>query len=578
MGTLISVLFVIYLYQMCGITEKELFPFLVVIVGYLLFKSTKGRYSVKENILLVFLAIYVSFVFYIGKIAWKVDSADFLNTKNMLIVLAGVPYIYFLLNFVLCKAARLRLPNNQDGDSKIIGITKKWSWQISTSIMFLCWVPALICNYPGIIISDYTWQYSQAIGESQLNNHHPVVHTLLITISKKIATLIYGGFSAEHTVLINSILQMFVVAFILGYVISSLVKKQNVTIYVAGLILLFISIFPMNALFSVYMTKDVIFSTLLVWFSYEIYNFLMVTNRLKIGRDYSWIKLIPVIISAGFVIVFRNNGFLVVIGTFCAITIIKRKDKGVWILLMLGVCMYLFQTPTLKLMGIPNTELVESIGVPINQVANVIVHDRDITEKQKDLIEDVMPIEDIRNTYNIRYSDHLKFSSAFNASAIQANKGEYLKLWATLFFQYPKDCLEASLNLTIGYWYPGVEKGSVSYDYDSRFQFYEQMGIKNYSTNEYYRRYLTTDVRNSLAESWLWSPGLGVLVMLLLFGVVIIKREYVKGATFIPNMLGWGSLLLATPSYCETRYIYFIFLMIPIWIAIIFTNGDEYNG
>lgn len=104
------------------------------------------------------------------------------------------------------------------------------------------------------------------------------------------------------------------------------------------------------------------------------------------------------------------------------------------------------------------------------------------------------------------------------------------------------------------------------------------MGIKNYSTNEYYRRYLTTDVRNSLAESWLWSPGLGVLVMLLLFGVVIIKREYVKGATFIPNMLGWGSLLLATPSYCETRYIYFIFLMIPIWIAIIFTNGDEYNG
>ena len=52
----------------------------------------------------------------------------------------------------------------------------------------------------------------------------------------------------------------------------------------------------------------------------------MVTNRLKIGRDYSWIKLIPVIISAGFVIVFRNNGFLVVIGTFCAITIIKRKD------------------------------------------------------------------------------------------------------------------------------------------------------------------------------------------------------------------------------------------------------------
>lgn len=77
MGTLISVLFVIYLYQMCGITEKELFPFLVVIVGYLLFKSTKGRYSVKENILLVFLAIYVSFVFYIGKIAWKVDSADF---------------------------------------------------------------------------------------------------------------------------------------------------------------------------------------------------------------------------------------------------------------------------------------------------------------------------------------------------------------------------------------------------------------------------------------------------------------------------------------------------------------------
>ena len=164
--------------------------------------------------------------------------------------------------------------------------------------------------------------------------------------------------------------------------------------------------------------------------------------------------------------------------------------KKLHIILGIALTAWIIQIPILNAAKIPQTELVEALGIPINQVANVVNHNESLTEQEKTLIENVMSLDTIKETYNVRYSDPLKFNSKFNGSVIEENKVEYLKLWVGLFVKYPKDYLEASLNLTIGYWYPGVDKGCISYNYDTRTQFFDQLGIEHYSVNTLYKHFL----------------------------------------------------------------------------------------
>ena len=198
-----------------------------------------------------------------------------------------------------------------------------------------------------------------------------------------------------------------------------------------------------------------------------------------------------------------------------------------------------------------------------------------VSDEDEELINAVMPLDIIKETYNIRYSDHLKFSSDFNANAICDNKGKYLALYCRLLIKYPKDFIEAGLNLTIGYWYPGVDKSCVSYDYDSRYQFYENIGVANYSKSDIYRHFLTSDVRENVFEAWLWSPGVAIMIMFGLMLICLSQKSYMLLLSFMPTVFCWLSLMIATPSYCETRYVFYVFLNIPIWIVLILQKKIE---
>lgn len=59
-------------------------------------------------------------------------------------------------------------------------------------VIWLCWMPYYILYYPGIVLGDSASQIWQSIGEYQLSNHHPVVHTLWIKLCIQIGSL-YGG-------------------------------------------------------------------------------------------------------------------------------------------------------------------------------------------------------------------------------------------------------------------------------------------------------------------------------------------------------------------------------------------------
>lgn len=577
---LVAFLETIYIYNLTQLSEKELFW--IIFLGGVIVNSKICLGIKAENKLYTLLSFiissYISFAFYIGKLSWKVGPDDFLTWKNLLISICGVPFIWIMLIHILNKL-------NSYQPRKGIGLhrneeLKKNRWILISICIFICWLPVLVINYPGIIISDYTWQYFQALGQSELSNHHPVIHTLIIRFSQWLSSIIYGYVSAEKAVLINSILQMIVMAGIIGYILMQIAREALICsryVKVGVLILgLYYALFPMNSLFSIYMTKDIIFSGCCFLWSFWLYRDI---KEFDSNHNKANIKsILEESIIAILIIYFRSNGFVIVFGTLLLAIVYKKKLKILYIILGVTLIAWIMQTPLLNAARIPKTELVEALGMPINQVANVVNHNDCLTEQEKELIENVMPLQVIKETYNERYSDPLKFNSQFNGRAIEQNRGEYLKLWMKLFIKYPKDYLEASLNLTIGYWYPGVDKGCISYNYDTRTQFFDQLEIANYSVNTLYKHFLTAEVRQNMFEAAFWSPGLAVMILLILLLLCVGQAFYDLVLMFLPTILGWGSLLIATPSYCETRYVYFIFLTLPVIIVCMLIEKEKKYG
>lgn len=569
---IVSILYILYLYKWLELSDEEAMPLLVIGVAFLISIFAQNRNTFKTDtklkILNIIFALYISFSFYIGKIAWKSNDLHFLSLTNMLIVIGGVPAFALIIESIEYWWINFKFINPKESNNKEHKILDKHSFVIFTIILLLSWLPALISNYPGIIISDYVWQFNQASGECELNNHHPIIHTLLIRFSQAISRYISGGcINNTYAVLINSILQMLILALCIAYVSSALWKVSQKGQKIALFMLLLAALFPLHALFSIYMTKDVIFSALILLLSYMIWKLVWKNN-------YSILQYIALFIISALTILFRSNGFLIVLGSLFIIFIANKNFKVLGILLSL-IIILIMQNMLLSSLNISQTELSESLGMPINQIGNIIVNEEELTANEITLIEKVMPIETIKSVYNKRYSDHIKFDSSYNEIEIQKNKEEYLKLWLKLFFKYPRDCIEASLNLTIGFWYPGVEKGCISFDYGSRTQFYTDLGIYNYSTSELYKHWIDTDVRNSIFEAWLWSPGLAVMFMLFLLIICVAQKSMLLLQVFLPGIMGWFSLLLGTPSYCETRYIYFIFLLIPFYMGILILDKER---
>lgn len=145
---------------------------------------------------------------------------------------------------------------------------------------------------------------------------------------------------------------------------------------------------------------------------------------------------------------FRNNGIYIVLATFLilVLTFIKdiiKKEKIVNLLpfSITSICtiiIFFIIQNCYTLIGIEQNPFVESLSIPIQQVARVVVTEGNINNEQMKLIEKILPKEDIKQNYAALIVDRLKWHENFNEKYLEEHKPEYLKLWFELFLQNPR--------------------------------------------------------------------------------------------------------------------------------------------
>ena len=551
----------------------ELLPYLsialLVIAGAVISPSCRNALKKELSVFSpgkLLLSFYLSFVLVQGEVLYqRGDLTSIAYPVQLLLILLLTAVTYPLLGSAIAlldivKETSFCKPGTQRAARHFL---------LFSLLFFVSFIPALIIRYPGIVTADSAIQWYMLDGTMPLTNHHPVIHTFLIWVCRKIgyAVPFLAGSAAGSAVLIYSLLQAAVLSLLLGSVFSFFYRSgTNRNLLILAYLLW--AVFPQNGIYAVYMTKDTLFSAFVFYACFLLWR--IAESDGAILKDSGFLFLFGLMTCL--IIWFRGNGIMVVALYMAALLIVcfRHHKKEVLILFLVMVIAVVGHSLVLRFLQIPKTELAEALGQPINQIGYVVARDKELSAEETEKINAVIDSELVKRVYDPYYSDGIKFAD-FHEDVIRENPIEYLRLYAGIARKHPATCYVAAANLCIGYWYPCVKKGIVAMDPGDEDRFLPHIGVYRYSRSHLLDRYLYGDVRNSVFESFLWSIGNAVFAMLFLLVAICRARKKLL-LSFLPCLAVWLSLLVFSPAFCETRYIYSVFLALPFYFLAFFTS------
>lgn len=557
--------------------------FAVIFVLYKFIENNENEdSSSKEKILLmiipvlaVFFSAALSFSFY--KRSGDMFSSSLFKALSIIICFEG---FFFLTNLIirlilfLCdvifrnKKPRLFLDALNGNKEVHIPLLEKLSYfqifVISALLCFLFWLPYFLYEYPGIMTADSIVQYEQVLGIHPLSNHHPVVHTLTISFFYHIGLIFTDDPSAA--IAFYTIAQMIFMAICCGDSVMMISKKSR---NAALLSLLFFALVPFNAVFAVTIWKDVPFAGIVM-----LYTVRLIKMALKYRKAHESIGLLDLFIFAllGILLsLFRSNGFYAyVLSVPFGILFFRKIWKKMLLMFALALAIILFvKGPVMDNESIGQPDLTESLAVPIQMLTKVIVNDRALTDREKEMVDAVIDTTYIHELYAPDFADNMKeLVRAGHPEVIENNKMEYLGLWFRLFAKYPADYIKSWYDLVGGYIYPDFS--------------YEVGNIDGIMGNDY-GLVPTPKIGGKVVVKgkeiliklgsflplygMLWAIGAYTWAMVICLGVMIkTGRGRDTGIIYAMPMLIIFTLLIAAPVI-DFRYGYSIVMTMPLWLA-----------
>lgn len=505
---------------------------------------------------------------------------------------------------------------------------KKYS--LITIFLIICWLPYYLTLFPGNLGKDTFESIDMCLGNIPWTNHHPIFFTMLINAVIKLTS--FAG-SIGVSIGIFTFIHMLLVAMTLGFAVMHIMYihtekdlQDSVCEKLGILSVIFFGLNPIIAMFSMYITKDVLFSCAVVMLVLKLYDMSYKTFTLK---DFVLLGIWSLL-----TMLLRNNGIFMVSGLIILCTFIYwRNGKKILLSLFVPLIMFmLFKASAYKVLNIEKESFAESASIPLQQVGYVISvnqgrdfenedgyadketetdTDTDIwaggeidtdiwadeetgidiwaggeTEQIKGLsneemlfLEKLMPLKKVAEVYTLGYTDTYKFDSAFDDKFLNENKGEFIKVWFKMLPSHFGEYVKAYLAQTAGYWHYGETNtlctqgvwednglGVERIDIPKK-----TIGFSLYGIIEK----LMLFMRKAPLISIFTSMAMQFYAVLLLAFMYIRKYSFrtKRLITLVPLMLLWLSIMIASPAFCLFRYTYPIYLLIPFVIKEIMCLG-----
>ena len=546
------------------------------IMLFIALKQISQIKSKRERIVSIIVAVIFAVLEVIGYSISNYNSLDgIIGSKGILFKaiskFIGCVIVFYTIVIYLYDKILSRIKLKEDSKIRKYFTDNKRSLFIVALILFIAYLPHFLYNFPGMYTTDSLSEMTCGLDNvKSFSNHHPVFHIFIIYGCINLGKLLGGAYIG---IAIYSILQMLFVAFTFSYVIKYMAKK-NVNIVFRILTLIFFIIYPAFGPYSITMWKDVLFGVILVPFTIQVIE--MITNKEYFKKKRNFVSFIIISI---FTILFRNNGLYVVLITLAMLLIFLKGNRKKIALMLLIVIAFniLWKGPIFKLLNVTDGPVREMMSVPVQQIARTVKYRRsELTEEEKTKIQKYidMDLEEMGESYYPLISDNIK--DHFNNEEFNNNKLDFISLWLSLFFKYPVEYVEAFLDNSFGYWYPQANNGILptwyEYEYSEEIIGYDRKPVLNLEFLDGY--YADINGRKMPIISMWISIGFVFWIMILCIGYMVCKKKYKLILAYIPILALWLTTI-ASPVYCEYRYIFGMFTCVPILTILIVSLANK---
>lgn len=333
----------------------------------------------------------------------------------------------------------------------------------------------------------------------------------------------------------------------------------------------FYALFPINSLFSITATKDVLFAAFFLSFWVVLLGIF--------EKGFSRQNVIWLVILGVLMLLFRKNAVYALIAAlpFLILAIKGKKRKSILLGLLI---LTIFLSGSIDkgmikaLHAYDNGSTREAMSVPLQQLARVASYRRgDLSD---DLYQEItLYIEENKLAeYNPYLSDPVKNTA--NENLLKHNTINFFKLWAKVGLQFPGEYLEAFLTETLEYWY----LGDTAYATGDQIALYHTLigtgeEIIKYDFCEpvsaiYNFLFYLGNYRQLPILGYLFRCGIYFWLLLVTILYTIYRQEYRKLLYLVLPIAYFASCFMG--PMVALRYIYCIVISLPLVISICHTQ------
>lgn len=537
------------------------------------FKNNKIYFFVKILfcILFAFSMMMDSALVFSGDISQKLSVNYFESITKSNVAIFIITFFISYLVVTLIEFIVDKVENKIYVNKSIQHRNKKIFW-IAFIIILILWLPYILSFFPGGVFADTIVSINEALGNTKLYNHNPVLHTLILRLFLNIGMIFSETNGISLGLMLYTVAQVIAMVTVISYFIYWTYNRGISKKYVI-LEILFFGLFKLIPLYAISIWKDTIFC--LVLFLYIIFLADIVYKK---GKNLTKLTgVIHYLILTILVIFLRNNGIYIILFSTVMFFFIFRKKIlnqlrkfSIATIIVIIIC-YTIQGPIFNMLDM-NTELVESLGMFLQQICYVVSKDGDITDEQEEFINNIIPIETIKTAYSPCVVDTIKWSQDFNSKYLEENKAEFFKIWFEIFWQNPVAYFKAYLLNSIGFW--DVNKSTIN-AYTNHTMWPTLQGNPAYEQHDYIEKITKHSIRDSLEPHIYISSAVFLLITLIGCIMTIYRKKYINLLIYAPMIATWITIMIAVPVAFALRYVYILVLALPLSIIVPFLDVKE---
>ena len=541
---------------------------IITILGFValiwFYKNIKLDCDKRTKKFAIILSVIIGTLLVVGNkvnlIIWNKDIAPIFDLNTFIAVIVSIfgfsLFAYRIVGNLLIKQKNLNVFNKSKQHMKI-----KW-FILAVLLMLLCWIPYFLRFFPGILTND-SYRVLNNTNLNILNDNHTFGYTFFFGILWKFGMFICNDMTLATA--LYTIIQMFLMSLIYNFSIKYFYDKGLNKIYCIFLYILF-AFNPLHAYYSITIWRDILFSGALLLLVISLFEIVNSNFKLKIRY------IILFVISVLAVMFFRNNGIYVYLFILPFLFILTKNNKLFMrsMYIMLLIMYFVIKGPIYNVVGVEKGKTTEAFSIPLQQISRVISLNRRIDKDTLKELNEFLDTKSVKTAYVPYISDSIK--AITNNENLSENGMEFINAWLKLLIKYPGDYLDAYLSQTLGYWFPNTMYWTVgTFRTEGRFET-EPVYNTNYIGNVGANIIDSFDTQRVPFFILVWSVGLQFYILLFATVIAIYNKKGKYLLCYIPIWGLWLSIMVATPVFCELRYVYSLFLTVPFLLIISLYN------